>query len=108
MGLWNCQTWNLTRNSTLTNETMKNNLNLTVENGYWTLNEKPLRFCSFAKKELFSHYLRMKRLKQAVPISPIFGQNPEKAKSHNHKFNFKEENPLLNFPNIETVIFVKK
>ena len=69
---------------------MANNLNLEVVNGYWHLNNKPLNACCFAKRQLFSHYLRMKKLKQAIPINPNFKKRSEEIKEkHNHRFTFK-------------------
>lgn len=87
---------------------MTNNLQLNVVDGYWNLNEKPLRVCSFAKKQLFSHYLKMKRLKQPIADNPNFKYRPNEVKA-NFNYQFGEKRELINnFPDISKITFERK
>jgi hypothetical protein len=80
-------------------------LTLNVVNGYWCLNEKQLKSCSIAKKNLFDTFLRMKLVKSNLPEVSTFNKNPKKVKE---LFNYKFKTNLNNFPNVNDLTFERK
>lgn len=87
-----------------------NTLNITIIDGYWNLNEKPLKVSSYAEKCLFSHYLRMKTLKLPISRTASFKHRKAEIKAKfNYKFTCrKTTSDFLEFPNMENLIFERK
>lgn len=91
---------------------MENSTTIEVVNGKWSINSKPLAFCSIAKIQLFSSFLRMKVLKSKIenPKSYSFKQRAKEVKEkYNYKFaNFRHEKPIINIENKELIFERKK
>lgn len=79
-------------------ENIKNdNINISLKNGYWQINEKPIKKCSIAKQRFFDEYIRMKLIK-----FPINNQNSFKSRSQEVKSQF---NYVFSLPNEEKRFF---
>ena len=82
-------------------------LKIEIVNGYWNLNEKPLKSCSYAKKSLFSNFVMMRRIKQPVSKENTFKQRASEVKAKfNYVFKSREQDFLNGFPNLENVNFI--
>ena len=86
-----------------------NSINLNVENGYWTINDKPLKNCSIAKKNFFAQFVKMRLVKSEISQRRTFKQKADEVKQkYNHKFaNLRQEKPIINISNKE-LIFERK
>lgn len=87
-----------------------NSINLNVENGYWTINEKPLKNCSIAKKNFFAQFVKMRLVKSEVSRNRTFKHKADEVKRlYNHKFaNLRREKPIINISNKELIFEPKK
>ena len=86
-----------------------NSINLNVQNGYWNLNDKPLKNCSIAKKNFFAQFVKMRLVKSEVSQSRTFKQKASEVKRlYNYKFANLHDDNLENYPNIQSLIFERK
>lgn len=86
-----------------------NSINLNIRNGYWNLNEKPLKDCSIAKKNFFAQFVKMRLVKTGISKERTFKERANEIKQqYNHKFANLHEDSLKNHPNIEKLIFEPK
>lgn len=86
-----------------------NSINLEVKNGYWNLNDKPLKNCSIAKKNFFAQFVKMRLVKSDISQRRTFKQKADEVKRlYNYKFaNLRQEKPIINISNKE-LIFERK
>lgn len=88
---------------------MNNNLKIEVIEGYWTINDKPIKICSFAKKTFFSHYLKMRIIKQEIKKTNTFKNRTNEIKNKfNHVFNIPNEQINYFNNNYTEIIFIAK
>jgi|688.fasta_scaffold563911_5 hypothetical protein len=88
---------------------MNNNLKIEVIDGYWTINDKPIKICSYAKKSLFSHYLKMRIIKEKIKETNSFKNRSNEIKNQfNHVFNFPNEEKRFFNNDYTEIIFVPK
>jgi len=88
---------------------MNNNLKIEVIDGYWTINDKPIKICSYAKKSLFSHYLKMRIIKEKIKETNSFKNRSNEIKDQfNHVFNFPNEEKRFFNNDYTEIIFVPK
>ena len=88
---------------------MNNNLKIEVIDGYWTINDKPIKICSYAKKSLFSHYLKMRIIKEKIKETNSFKNRSNEIKNQfNHVFNFPNEEKRFFNNDYAEIIFVPK
>jgi len=86
-----------------------NSINLKVQNGYWNLNDKPLKNCSIAKKNFFAQFVKMRLVKSDISQRRTFKQKADEVKQRfNHKFANLQDDNLQNYPNINNLIFERK
>ena len=86
-----------------------NSINLKVQNGYWNLNDKPLKNCSIAKKNFFAQFVKMRLVKSDISQRRTFKQKAEEVKQQfNYKFANLQDDNLQNYPNINNLIFERK
>lgn len=86
-----------------------NSINLNVQNGYWNLNDKPLKNCSIAKKNFFAQFVKMRLVKSEVTQKSTFKDKASEIKEkYNHKFANLQDDNLQNYPNIQNLIFEPK
>jgi hypothetical protein len=86
-----------------------NSINLEVINGHWSVNDKPLKNCSIAKKNFFAQFVKMRLVKSEVSQNRTFKQKAEEVKRlYNYKFANLHDDNLENYPNIETLTFERK
>ena len=82
----------------ISNENENNdNINICLKNGYWQINNKPIKKCSIVKQRFFDEYIRMKLIK-----FPITNKNTFKNRSHEVKMQF---NYVFSLPNERQKIF---
>lgn len=82
---------------------------LKVINGFWTINQKPLKNCSIAKKNFFAQFIKMKLVKKAIPGNSTFKINPAETKAkYNHIFKHVKNKKVELNPNINNLIFEPK
>ena len=86
-----------------------NSINLNVQNGYWNINDKPLKNCSIAKKNFLAQFIKMRLVKTGISERSSFKQRAKEIKQmHNYKFaNLRQEKPIINIGNKE-LIFERK
>jgi hypothetical protein len=87
-----------------------NSINLNVQNGYWNLNDKPLKNCSIAKKNFFAQFVKMRLVKSEISRKSSFKNKAEEVKrKYNYKFaNLRHEKPIINISNKELIFEPKK
>jgi hypothetical protein len=87
-----------------------NSINLNVQNGYWNLNDKPLKNCSIAKKNFFAQFVKMRLVKSEVSRKSSFKNKADEVKRlYNYKFaNLRHEKPIINISNTELIFEPKK
>ena len=86
-----------------------NSINLKVQNGYWNLNDKPLKNCSIAKKNFFAQFVKMRLVKSDISQRRTFKQKADEVKQQfNYKFANLHDDNLQNYPNINNLIFKRK
>lgn len=87
-----------------------NSINLNVQNGYWNLNDKPLKNCSIAKKNFFAQFVKMRLVKSEVSQNRSFKDKANEVKQlYNYKFaNLRHEKPIINISNKELIFEPKK
>ena len=86
-----------------------NSININIQNGYWQINEKPLKNCSIAKKNFFAQFVKMRLVKSEVTQKSTFKDKAEEVKrKYNHKFTNLQDDNLQNYPNIQNLIFKPK
>ena len=86
-----------------------NSINLKVQNGYWNLNDKPLKNCSIAKKNFFAQFVKMRLVKSDISQRRTFKQKADEVKQQfNYKFANLQDDNLQNYPNINNLIFERK
>ena len=87
-----------------------NSINLNVQNGYWNLNDKPLKNCSIAKKNFFAQFVKMRLVKSEVSQNRTFKNKASEIKeNYNYKFaNLRQEKPIINISNKELIFEPKK
>ena len=86
-----------------------NSINLNVQNGYWNLNDKPLKNCSIAKKNFFAQFVKMRLVKSEVTQKSTFKNKASEIKEkYNYKFANLQDDNLQNYPNIQNLIFEPK
>jgi hypothetical protein len=87
-----------------------NSINLNVQNGYWNLNDKPLKNCSIAKKNFFAQFVKMRLVKSEVLENRSFKNKADDVKRlYNYKFaNLRHEKPIINISNKELIFEPKK
>jgi hypothetical protein len=89
-------------------EPINNGVNIALKDGYWQINNKPLIKCSIVKQNLFDQYLRMKFMKQPIVFESSFKYNAKEVKERlNYSFKMREQDFIGNYPNIESVQFIK-
>lgn len=89
---------------------MKNNkITLKINNGYWELNDKPLKNCSIAKKNFFAQFVKMRLVKTEILERRTFKSKAQEIKDkYNYKFaNLRQEKQIINIENKE-LIFERK
>ena len=86
-----------------------NSINLNVQNGYWKINDKPLKNCSIAKKNFFAQFVKMRLVKSDISQKRTFKQKADQVKQQfNYKFvNLRHEKQIINISNKE-LIFERK
>lgn len=86
-----------------------NSINLEVKNGYWNLNDKPLKNCSIAKKNFFAQFIKMRLVKTGIRQRNSFKHRANEIKQlYNYKFvNLRQEKQIINISNKE-LIFERK
>lgn len=86
-----------------------NSINLEVVNGLWVMNEKPLKNCSIAKKNLLAQFIKMRLVKTEISQRSGFKQRAKEIKQmHNYKFaNLRHEKQIINIESKE-LIFERK
>jgi len=88
---------------------MNNNLKIEVIDGYWTINDKPIKICSYAKKSLFSHYLKMRIIKEKIKVNNSFKNRSQEIKSQfNYVFNEPNEQKRFFNNDYKEIIFIPK
>lgn len=87
-----------------------NSINLNVQNGYWNLNDKPLKNCSIAKKNFFAQFVKMRLVKTGIAERRTFKHKADEVKAkYNYKFaNLRQEKPIINISNKELIFGPKK
>jgi len=86
-----------------------NSINLKVQNGYWNLNDKPLKNCSIAKKNFFAQFVKMRLVKSDISQRRTFKQKADEVKQQfNYKFANLHDDNLQNYPNINNLIIERK
>jgi len=86
-----------------------NSINLNVQNGYWNLNDKPLKNCSIAKKNFFAQFVKMRLVKSEVTQKSTFKDKAEEVKrKYNYKFANLQDDNLQNYPNVLDLFFKPK
>ena len=84
-------------------------LSISLRDGYWRINNKPLAKCSIVKQNLFDQYLKMKLIKLPTVRESSFKHRPTEIKSmYNHTFKIREQDWIGEYPNIESVTFERK
>lgn len=84
-------------------------LNISLKDGYWRINNKPLAKCSVVKQNLFDQYLKMKLIKLPIVKESSFKQRPMHIKdTYNYTFKTREQNWVGDYPNIELITFERK
>jgi len=86
-------------------------LQLTISQARWQINNKPLSKCSNEKKKIFEVHLLMKKFKMPVErqSEPTFKNRSEEIKEkYNHKFVSVHDESLDNYPDIDTLRFDRK
>jgi len=64
-----------------------NYLKIEIQNGYWQLNEKPVKNCSYAKKCFFDKLLTMRKVKEPITVNNTFKHRASQVKSlFNYEF----------------------
>lgn len=91
----------------------KNTIKMEVSQGYWNINDKPLKNCSIAKKNFFAQFVKMRLVKSGISEQRTFKSKAQEIKEkYNYKFanlNKQISNDLVEkHPNIETLIFERK
>jgi hypothetical protein len=87
-----------------------NSINLEVINGHWSVNDKPLKNCSIAKKNFFAQFVKMRLVKSEVSQNRTFKNKANEVKRlYNYKFaNLRHEKPIINISNKELIFEPKK
>ena len=86
-----------------------NSINLEVVNGHWTMNQKPLKNCSIAKKNLLAQFIKMRLVKTEISQRSSFKQRANEIKQkYNYKFTNLQRESFENQPNINNLIFERK
>lgn len=87
-----------------------NSINLKVQNGYWELNDKPLKNCSIAKKNFLAQFIKMRLVKTEISQRSSFKHRANEIKDkYNHKFaNLRQEKQIINISNKELIFERKK
>lgn len=89
-------------------EPIHNGVNIALKDGYWKINDKPLVKCSIVKQNLFDQYLKMKFMKQPIVSESSFKHKANEVKERfNYTFKMREQDFIGNYPNIESVQFIK-
>jgi hypothetical protein len=89
-------------------EPIHNGVNIALKDGYWKINDKPLAKCSIVKQNLFDQYLKMKFMKQPIVSESSFKYKAKEVKERlNYSFKMREQDFIGNYPNIESLEFIK-
>ena len=84
-------------------------LSISLRDGYWRINNKPLAKCSIVKQTLFDQYLKMKLIKLPIVKESSFKHRAKYVKdTYNYSFKIREQNWIGDYPNIESVTFNRK
>jgi hypothetical protein len=84
-------------------------LSISLRDGYWRINNKPLAKCSIVKQTLFDQYLKMKLIKLPIIRESSFKYRAKEIKSmYNYTFKIREQNWIGEYPNIELITFERK
>ena len=85
------------------------NINICLKNGYWQINEKPLKNCSIVKQRFFDEYIRMKFIKFPISNKNSFkNRSQEIKKEFNYIFSFNNDEKKFFNNDYQEIIFVPK
>jgi len=93
---------------------MNNKIEIKIVNGFWTINDKKITNCSYAKKDFFDKYIKLNIIKSPIveKSKPTFKNNAsEIKKSFNHRFRNTEnmiEDWIKSYRHVEKIIFELK
>lgn len=93
---------------------MKNEIEIKIVNGFWTINNKKVAECSHAKKDFFDKYVKLKLIKSPIDekSKPTFKSKAyEVKKSFNYRFKNTEkmiDDFINSHAKIENLIFEPK
>jgi hypothetical protein len=85
------------------------NINISLKNGYWQINEKPIKKCSIVKQRFFDEYIRMKLIKLEILDKSSFKNRSQEVKSQfNHVFRLPNEEKRFFNNDYTEIVFVAK
>lgn len=93
---------------------MKNEIEIKIVDGFWTINNKKIVYCSHPKKDFFDKYMKLKLIKSPVSekSKPTFkAKAGEVKKMFNYRFKNTEkmiEDFINSHSKIENLIFEPK
>jgi hypothetical protein len=94
----------------ISEENNKNDdITISLKNGYWQINDKPIKKCSIVKQRFFDEYIRMKLIKFPIINKNTFKNRSQEVKSQfNHIFNFPNEQKRFFNNDYKEIIFIAK
>ncbi len=93
---------------------MENKIQIKIVNGFWTINNKKIANCSYAKKCFFDKYIKLKLIKSPIveKSRPTFKNKAKEIKeSFNYRFRNTEvmiEDWIKSYRHVEKLIFELK
>ncbi len=93
---------------------MDNKIEIKIVNGFWTINNKKIANCSYAKKDFFDKYIKLNLIKSPIveKSKPAFKNNASEIKKlFNHRFRNTEnmiEDWIKSYRQVEKLIFELK
>ena len=93
---------------------MKNQIEIKIVDGFWTINNKKVANCSHAKKDFFDKYVKLSLIKSPITEkskSSFKNKREEVKKSFNYRFKNTDQaiNDFINsHSKIENLIFEPK
>jgi len=93
---------------------MDNKIEIKIVNGFWTINNKKIANCSYAKKDFFDKYIKLNLIKSPIAEKsrPSFKSKAAQIKeSFNYRFRNTEvmiEDWIKSYRQVEKIIFELK
>jgi hypothetical protein len=94
----------------ISEENNKNDdITISLKNGYWQINDKPIKKCSIVKQRFFDEYIRMKLIKFPIINKNTFKNRSKEIKSQfNYVFNEPNERQRFFNNDYKEIIFIAK